>query len=46
VSRSDGPAASTPTDGDGLADGDEDKNGNGVVDPGETDPLVKDNDVD
>ncbi|PIE19909.1 MAG: hypothetical protein CSA65_00230 [Proteobacteria bacterium] len=31
------------TDGDGIKDADEDKNGNGVVDPGETDRLVADN---
>ncbi len=30
------------TDGDGLADGFEDRSGNGRVDPGETDPLVFD----
>jgi hypothetical protein len=31
------------TDGDGLPDGAEDRNWNGVVDPGETNPLVRDN---
>lgn len=30
------------TDGDGVKDGDEDKNHNGRVDAGETDPTVKD----
>jgi predicted extracellular nuclease len=30
------------TDGDGLADGQEDANGNGRVDPGETDPASRD----
>jgi parallel beta-helix repeat protein len=30
------------TDGDGLTDGQEDVNANGVVDPGERDPRVKD----
>ncbi|UCE39406.1 MAG: PQQ-binding-like beta-propeller repeat protein [Thermoplasmata archaeon] len=33
-------------DGDGLLDTEEDKNGNGVVDPGETDPLDADSDDD
>jgi len=37
----------TPTsDGDGLADGVEDANHNGVVDPGETDPRDRDSDDD
>jgi hypothetical protein len=34
------------TDGDGLLDGEEDANGNGIVDPGETDPRVADSDGD
>ncbi len=34
------------TDGDGLVDGDEDTNGNGRVDPGETDPNNPDSDND
>ncbi|HEY3546756.1 MAG TPA: adventurous gliding motility lipoprotein CglD [Propionicimonas sp.] len=34
------------TDGDGLLDGDEDKNQNGVIDPGETDPNSRDTDCD
>ncbi len=34
------------TDGDGLPDSIEDRNGNGVVDPGETDPLNPDTDGD
>ena len=34
------------TDGDGLVDGEEDANGNGVVDVGETDPLNPDTDGD
>jgi hypothetical protein len=33
-------------DNDGLRDGDEDKNGNGIVDAGETDPLNPDTDGD
>ncbi len=33
-------------DGDGILNEDEDKNGNGVVDPGETDPNDKDSDND
>lgn len=32
------------TDGDGIPDVQEDKNGNGVVDPGETDPMNADSD--
>jgi hypothetical protein len=31
------------TDGDGIPDGEEDANCNGIVDPGETDPNVPDN---
>ena len=34
------------TDGDGLLDGLEDRNGNGIVDEGETDPLNPDSDGD
>ena len=34
------------TDGDGLPDSIEDSNNNGIVDPGETDPLSPDTDVD
>ncbi len=34
------------SDGDGLYDNEEDVNGNGVVDPGETDPLNADSDGD
>ena len=34
------------SDGDGLTDDQEDKNGNGKVDPGETDPKNKDSDGD
>lgn len=34
------------SDNDGLSDGDEDPNGNGVVDPGETDPRNDDTDGD
>ena len=34
------------TDGDGLSDGTEDANRNGIHDPGETDPLVADSDGD
>lgn len=34
------------TDGDGVLDGDEDRNGDGVLDPGETDPNVTDTDGD
>lgn len=34
------------TDGDGLPNNIEDKNGNGIVDPGETDPLNPDTDGD
>ncbi len=34
------------SDGDGLADGDEDKNHNGWLDPGETDPTTADTDGD
>ncbi|MDG6225057.1 MAG: hypothetical protein QCI82_06045 [Candidatus Thermoplasmatota archaeon] len=34
------------TDGDGLIDGLEDRNGNGIVDEGETDPLDPDTDGD
>jgi hypothetical protein len=34
------------TDGDGIIDGIEDKNWNGIVDPGETDPRNKDTDRD
>ena len=34
------------SDGDGVTDGDEDLNGNGVLDPGETDPLNEDTDSD
>ncbi len=34
------------TDGDGLIDGFEDRNRNGVTDPGETDPLQMDSDGD
>jgi len=34
------------SDGDGIADYIEDKNGNGIVDPGETDPLKSDTDGD
>lgn len=34
------------TDGDGLIDEAEDANGNGIVDPGETDPLIADTDGD
>jgi outer membrane protein OmpA-like peptidoglycan-associated protein len=33
-------------DGDGLKDAVEDKNGNGKLDSGETDPLIKDTDAD
>jgi hypothetical protein len=33
-------------DGDGLTDSDEDRNGNGIVDPGETDPFRADTDGD
>lgn len=32
------------TDGDGIPDMQEDKNGNGIVDPGETDPMNADTD--
>jgi len=38
--------SSTDTDGDGLDDSVEDANGNGVVDPGETDPNNPDTDGD
>ncbi len=37
---------STDTDGDGLTDCTEDANGNGIVDPGETDPHNPDTDGD
>lgn len=33
------------TDSDGISDGEEDSNKNGKVDPGETSPLVKDNQI-
>jgi hypothetical protein len=39
-------APSTDTDGDGLADGEEDADLDGVVDAGETDPAVADTDAD
>ncbi len=38
--------ASLDTDGDGIPDAVEDTNGNGTVDPGETDPLDPDTDGD
>lgn len=34
------------SDGDGVPDGDEDRNGNGVVDPGESSPTERDTDGD
>ena len=33
-------------DGDGLTEAEEDLNGNGILDPGETDPLLADTDGD
>ena len=48
-SDADGDADSRPwidSDGDGLADWEEDVNGNGIVDPGETDPFDPDTDND
>jgi len=41
-----GGAADSDTDGDGVLDRLEDANGNGLVDPGETDPLNPDSDGD
>ncbi|MFC4991451.1 sulfatase-like hydrolase/transferase [Rubritalea tangerina] len=40
------PAASVDSDNDGLSDNAEDPNRNGLVDPGETDPLNEDSDHD
>jgi len=40
------PSPLQDTDGDGIADEDEDANQNGVVDPGETDPMSADTDRD
>ncbi|HOQ90191.1 MAG TPA: hypothetical protein PLX03_08640, partial [Candidatus Hydrogenedentes bacterium] len=37
---------SADTDGDGVPDGLEDRNRNGITDAGETDPLRKDSDGD
>lgn len=39
-------ALNPDSDGDGIKDGDEDKNGNGWVDPDETDPSIEDTDGD
>ncbi len=38
--------AKADTDGDGISDGNEDRNQNFIVDPGETDPLIKNIDSD
>ncbi|MCX7957642.1 MAG: adventurous gliding motility lipoprotein CglD [Deltaproteobacteria bacterium] len=38
--------ANPDSDGDGISDGQEDKNRNFIVDPGETDPLIKNRDTD